>query len=106
MDVFFCQLYRYILFRKKWGAKGFGMTLKIKDLDFQTGNFCSGSPESFEVFYGTSIKYLLVLAHHKFQVRMCILKFSLSLIQISTYETVQVLPTMEMSTTLKILRHL
>lgn len=48
---------RYILFRKKWGAKGFGMTLKVKDLDFQIGNFCSGSPESFEPYYGTYMHF-------------------------------------------------
>lgn len=44
--------YRYVLFRRKWGAKGFGMTLKDPDLDFDIWSFFNGSPESFEPIYG------------------------------------------------------
>ncbi|CAL8111218.1 unnamed protein product [Orchesella dallaii] len=41
----------YILFRKNWIGKGFGMTLK-GELDFDIWSFYMGSPESFESFYG------------------------------------------------------
>ncbi|ODN01402.1 Cap-specific mRNA (nucleoside-2'-O-)-methyltransferase 1 [Orchesella cincta] len=41
----------YVLLRKNWCGKGFGMTLKGK-LDFDIWSFAHGSPESFEPFYG------------------------------------------------------
>lgn len=42
----------YVLWRKKWLAKGFGFTLK-GDCDFKLCDFFAGSPETFEPFYGT-----------------------------------------------------
>uniref|UniRef100_A0A069DZH7 Cap-specific mRNA (nucleoside-2'-O-)-methyltransferase 1 n=1 Tax=Panstrongylus megistus TaxID=65343 RepID=A0A069DZH7_9HEMI len=41
----------YVLWRKKWLAKGFGFTLK-GDCDFKLCDFFAGSPETFEPFYG------------------------------------------------------
>ena len=41
----------YILWRKKWRAKGFGFTLKGK-CDFKLEDFFAGTPESFETHYG------------------------------------------------------
>lgn len=41
----------YVLFRKKWKAKGFGFTLK-GDNDFKLDDFYAGPCESFEPFYG------------------------------------------------------
>ncbi|KAK9507779.1 hypothetical protein O3M35_007558 [Rhynocoris fuscipes] len=41
----------YVLWRKKWYAKGFGFTLK-GDCDFRLCDFFAGSPETFEAFYG------------------------------------------------------
>ncbi|XP_046663611.1 cap-specific mRNA (nucleoside-2'-O-)-methyltransferase 1 isoform X1 [Homalodisca vitripennis] len=41
----------YVLWRKKWRAKGFGFTLKGEN-DFKLENFFSGPCESFEPFYG------------------------------------------------------
>lgn len=41
---------RYILWKKKWEAKGFGFTLK-GDLDFDILNF-KAEPETFEAYYG------------------------------------------------------
>lgn len=41
----------YVLWRKKWRAKGFGFTLK-GECDFKLGDFLSGPCESFEPFYG------------------------------------------------------
>lgn len=42
----------YILYRKSWEAKGFGFTLKGPN-DFKLDKFYAGSPESFDVYYGT-----------------------------------------------------
>lgn len=41
----------YVLWRKKWRAKGFGFTLKGKN-DFKLDNFYGGATESFETHYG------------------------------------------------------
>ena len=41
----------YVLWRKKWRAKGFGFTLKGKN-DFKLDNFYGGAPDSFEAHYG------------------------------------------------------
>ncbi|RWS08274.1 cap-specific mRNA (nucleoside-2'-O-)-methyltransferase 1-like protein [Dinothrombium tinctorium] len=41
----------YILWRKGWEAKGFGLTLKNEN-DFKLGEFLSGTPETFEPHYG------------------------------------------------------
>ncbi|XP_065222418.1 cap-specific mRNA (nucleoside-2'-O-)-methyltransferase 1 [Planococcus citri] len=41
----------YVLWRKKWQAKGFGFTLK-GDNDFKLEDFYAGPCESFEPFYG------------------------------------------------------
>lgn len=41
----------YVLFRKRWEAKGFGFTLK-GDNDFKLADFYAGPCESFEPFYG------------------------------------------------------
>uniref|UniRef100_A0A0K2UNK7 Cap-specific mRNA (nucleoside-2'-O-)-methyltransferase 1 n=1 Tax=Lepeophtheirus salmonis TaxID=72036 RepID=A0A0K2UNK7_LEPSM len=41
----------YVLWRKKWHAKGFGFTLKGKN-DFKTEDFVCGPPETFEKHYG------------------------------------------------------
>ena len=43
----------YILWRKKWRAKGFGFTLKGK-CDFKLEDFFAGPPESFETHYGVN----------------------------------------------------
>lgn len=42
----------YILWRKKWLARGFGFTLRASN-DFKFDEFISGPPESFEAHYGT-----------------------------------------------------
>ena len=41
----------YVLYRKKWEAKGFGFTLK-GDCDFKMDAFFAGPPETFTPFYG------------------------------------------------------
>lgn len=41
----------YVLYRKKWEAKGFGFTLK-GDNDFKLHDFFAGPPETFSPFYG------------------------------------------------------
>lgn len=41
----------YVLWRKKWHAKGFGMTLKGPN-DFKLEDFYSASSELFEPYYG------------------------------------------------------
>lgn len=41
----------YILWRKKWHAKGFGFTLKAEN-DFKLQDFFAGHPETFDPFYG------------------------------------------------------
>ncbi|XP_054162326.1 cap-specific mRNA (nucleoside-2'-O-)-methyltransferase 1-like [Oppia nitens] len=41
----------YVLWRKKWTAKGFGFTLKGPN-DFKLDEFFAGSPETFEPHYG------------------------------------------------------
>lgn len=41
----------YVLWRKKWMAKGFGMTLKAEN-DFKLEDFVAGPAECFEPFYG------------------------------------------------------
>lgn len=43
----------YILWRKKWEAKGFGFTLKGPN-DFKLEEFFAGPPESFEPHYGVN----------------------------------------------------
>jgi cap1 methyltransferase len=43
--------FRYVLWKKKWEAKGFGLTLK-GDLDFDIKNFGTAEPETFETIYG------------------------------------------------------
>jgi len=44
----------YILWRKKWLSKGFGLTLRVaeKASDFKLNAFLAGSPETFEPHYG------------------------------------------------------
>ncbi|XP_043285627.1 cap-specific mRNA (nucleoside-2'-O-)-methyltransferase 1-like [Venturia canescens] len=41
----------YVLWRKKWHAKGFGFTLRESN-DFKLEEFYSGSPDTFHPFYG------------------------------------------------------
>lgn len=41
----------YILWKKKWLAKGFGFTLKAEN-DFKLHDFLAGHPESFHPYYG------------------------------------------------------
>ncbi|XP_076231449.1 cap methyltransferase 1 [Calliopsis andreniformis] len=41
----------YVLWRKKWHAKGFGFTLKNEN-DFKLADFYAGSPETFHPYYG------------------------------------------------------
>lgn len=41
----------YVLFRKKWLAKGFGFTLKERN-DFDLEKFLAGHPETFHTYYG------------------------------------------------------
>lgn len=41
----------YVLWRKKWKSKGFGMTLKEEN-DFKLEDFIAGSPAYFETYYG------------------------------------------------------
>jgi cap1 methyltransferase len=41
----------YVLYRKKWEAKGFGFTLKCEN-DFKLHDFFVGPPETFAPFYG------------------------------------------------------
>ncbi|XP_063994561.1 cap-specific mRNA (nucleoside-2'-O-)-methyltransferase 1-like [Diachasmimorpha longicaudata] len=41
----------YVLWRRKWHAKGFGFTLRGSN-DFQLHNFYAGPPETFHPFYG------------------------------------------------------
>lgn len=41
----------YVLYRKKWEAKGFGFTLKGEN-DFKLHDFFAGPPETFSPFYG------------------------------------------------------
>ncbi|XP_015110560.1 cap-specific mRNA (nucleoside-2'-O-)-methyltransferase 1 [Diachasma alloeum] len=41
----------YILWRRKWHAKGFGFTLRDSN-DFKLDDFYAGSPETFHPFYG------------------------------------------------------
>lgn len=43
----------YVLWRKQWRAKGFGMTLK-GDSDFKLSDFLAGAPEYFEPYYGVN----------------------------------------------------
>ncbi|KFD49068.1 hypothetical protein M513_10010 [Trichuris suis] len=43
----------YVLWKRKWTARGFGMTLRGKD-DFRLDNFLAASPEMFEPFYGAA----------------------------------------------------
>lgn len=43
----------YVLWRRKWRAKGFGMTLK-NDNDFRLDDFVAGGAEYFEPFYGVN----------------------------------------------------
>ncbi|XP_031559372.1 cap-specific mRNA (nucleoside-2'-O-)-methyltransferase 1-like [Actinia tenebrosa] len=45
----------YVLWRKKWKCKGFGLTLK-GDCDFKLENFLAGTPETFEPHYGVGGK--------------------------------------------------
>lgn len=41
----------YVLWRKKWHAKGFGFTLRCEN-DFKLEKFLAGPPETFDPFYG------------------------------------------------------
>lgn len=41
----------YVLWRKKWLAKGFGFTLKSEN-DFKLHEFLAGHPETFDPYYG------------------------------------------------------
>lgn len=41
----------YVLWRKQWGAKGFGFTLRQEN-DFKLDKFLAGHPETFETYYG------------------------------------------------------
>ncbi|XP_043285238.1 cap-specific mRNA (nucleoside-2'-O-)-methyltransferase 1-like [Venturia canescens] len=41
----------YVLWRKKWHAKGFGFTLRESN-DFKLEDFYAGSPDTFHPFYG------------------------------------------------------
>lgn len=41
----------YVLYRKKWEAKGYGFTLKAEN-DFKLHDFFAGPPETFFPFYG------------------------------------------------------
>lgn len=41
----------YVLYRKKWEAKGFGFTLKGEN-DFKLHDFFAGPSETFSPFYG------------------------------------------------------
>lgn len=43
----------YMLWRKGWHCKGFGFTLKGEN-DFKLEKFLSGTPETFEPFYGVN----------------------------------------------------
>ncbi|XP_067142705.1 cap-specific mRNA (nucleoside-2'-O-)-methyltransferase 1 isoform X1 [Centruroides vittatus] len=43
----------YVLWRKKWEAKGFGFTLRGQN-DFKLEEFFAGPPESFEPHYGVN----------------------------------------------------
>lgn len=45
----------YVLWRKKWHAKGFGMTLKGPN-DFKLEDFYSASSELFEPYYGRDVE--------------------------------------------------
>lgn len=45
----------YVLWRKKWHAKGFGMTLKGPN-DFKLEDFYAASSELFEPYYGKHTK--------------------------------------------------
>ncbi len=45
----------YVLWRKKWRARGFGFTLKGSH-DFKLEDFFAGPPESFETHYGVNGK--------------------------------------------------
>jgi cap1 methyltransferase len=58
--LFFCDVCagpggfsEYVLWRKKWKAKGFGLTLKAEN-DFCLDNFLAGAPEYFETHYGVN----------------------------------------------------
>lgn len=48
----------YVLWRKKWHAKGFGMTLKGPN-DFKLEDFYSASSELFEPYYGRTYRRIL-----------------------------------------------
>ncbi|XP_059618679.1 cap-specific mRNA (nucleoside-2'-O-)-methyltransferase 1 [Phlebotomus argentipes] len=41
----------YVLWKRKWHAKGFGFTLREEN-DFNLDNFLAGHPESFHPYYG------------------------------------------------------
>ncbi|KAK0090863.1 hypothetical protein PV325_000029 [Microctonus aethiopoides] len=41
----------YVLWRRKWTAKGFGFTLRDSN-DFKLDEFFAGSPETFHTYYG------------------------------------------------------
>ena len=42
----------YVLWKKRWKAKGFGFTLRNTGHDFKLEDFYAGPPESFEPHYG------------------------------------------------------
>lgn len=43
----------YVLYRKKWEAKGFGFTLRAEN-DFKLHDFFNGPPETFSPYYGAN----------------------------------------------------
>ena len=51
----------YVLWRRKWAAKGFGFTLK-GDCDFKLEDFCAAPSELFEPHYGGSRTVASVIA--------------------------------------------
>ncbi len=47
----------YVLWRRRWHAKGFGMTLKGAN-DFKLEDFYAAPSELFEAYYGMSFNHL------------------------------------------------
>ena len=54
----------YVLWRKKWDAKGFGFTLK-GPCDFKLEEFHAAPAEFFEPHYGILCKQILINIHLK-----------------------------------------
>ena len=70
----------YVLFRKKWEAKGFGFTLKGSH-DFKLEDFFAGPPESFEPHYGKIFSFLMVLLYSKKFIKYVMLYIMLNVIR-------------------------